>query len=255
METVIATLKAVIVDDEKRCVELLQLDLEKYCPEIEVLAGFTSSKDALLEIKKLRPDLLFLDVEMPWMNGFELLELIGEPFFEVIFTTAYDRFAVKAFQFSAIDYLLKPVDPEALKKAIHKVRQKRDRPMTQSHVEVLVKNLKDSPHHISRVVLPTAEGYEFVCVNDILYCNADGNYTQVYFLDKKTHLISRSLKDIEQMLESYNFFRIHQSHLVNISHITNYTRGDGGYVTMNDGSSLNVARAKKEAFLEKIRHL
>lgn len=255
MENITAPIKAIIVDDEKRCVDMLRLDLGKYCPEVEILVGFTSPKEALLEIKKTKPDLLFLDVEMPWMNGFELLELLGEPSFEVIFTTAYDQFAVKAFQFSAIDYLLKPINPEDLKKAVEKVHQKMDLPLTQSRVQVLMKNLKGSPARMARIVLPVSDGYEFVCTGDILYCNADGNYTKVFFSDRKPLLISRQLKDMEQLLGDQGFFRVHQSHLVNLSHISNYTRGDGGYVTMDDGASLNVARAKKEAFLETIRHL
>jgi two-component system LytT family response regulator len=255
MENVTPSLQAIIVDDEKRCVEMLCLDLEKHCPEVEVIGSFTSPKEALLQIKKLKPNLLFLDVEMPWMNGFELLELLGEPFFEVIFTTAYDRFAVKAFQFSAVDYLLKPVDPEELKKAVQKTLKKKESPLTSFHLETLMKNLKESPESISRIVLPTSDGYEFVHVGDILYCNADSNYTKLFFTNRKPLLISRSLKEMEQVLEGKAFFRIHQSHLVNLSHIANYTRGDGGYVTMSDGSSLNVARAKKEVFLNIIKDL
>lgn len=255
MENLAPSLKAVIVDDEKRCVDMLRLDLEKHCPEVKVSASFTSPKEALLEIKKTKPDLLFLDVEMPWMNGFELLELLGEPFFEVIFTTAYDQFAVKAFQFSAIDYLLKPIHPEDLKKAVGKVHQKIGMPLTKSHVEVLMKNLKAPSKNLARIVLPVSDGYEFVCTGDILYCNADGNYTKVFFSDRKPLLISRQLKDMEQLLGDQGFFRVHQSHLVNLAHISNYTRGDGGYVTMDDGASLNVARAKKEGFLETIRGL
>lgn len=255
MEILDNSLTAILVDDEKRCVEMMKIDLAKYCPQVQVLDGFTSPKDALLAIRREKPDLLFLDVEMPWMNGFELLESLGEPSFEIIFTTAYDEFAIKAFQFSAIDYILKPVDPEMLKKAVQKVLKKRGHPLTYSHVDVLMKNIHQSSGQIPKVVLPTAEGYEFVWVKDILYCNADGNYTQVCFKDKKCHLISRSLKKMENLFEEHKFFRIHQSHLINLEHIRNYTRGDGGFVTMDDGAILNVARAKKEEFLETIRHL
>lgn len=245
-------LSAVIVDDEKRCVEMMRLDLEKHCPKVEVIESFTSSKEALLHIKKIKPDLLFLDVEMPFLNGFELLELLGEPFFEVIFTTAYDKFAVKAFQFSAIDYLLKPIDPADLKKAVGKVHQKIGRPLTQAHVDHLMKNIHSHESRFGRIVLPSNDGYEFVMVDDIVYFQADSNYTQVVFQNGKKTLVSRTLKELQSILEESHFFRIHQSHLINLNHLRHYTRGDGGYVTMVDGSNLSVARAKKEGFLEAI---
>ncbi len=255
METIRRPIRSIIVDDEKRCVDMLRLDLEKYCPEVEILAGFTSPKEALLEIKKTKPDLLFLDVEMPWINGFELLELLGEPFFEVIFTTAYDRFAVKAFQFSAIDYLLKPVNPEDLKKAVNKMREKADRPLTQAHVDYLIKNIHAQESRYERLVLPSSNGYEFVPLSEIVFIQADGNYTTVTLQSGKQLLVSRSLKDLHSMIEDdSSFFRIHQSYLINLVHVQHYSRSDGGYVTMSNGKQLSVARAKKEAFLNRIKH-
>jgi len=246
-------IKAIIVDDEPYCISVLFTLLQKYCPEVELLASCSSGAEALKAIQNLQPDLVFLDVEMPRMNGFEMLEQLPSVDFHLVFTTSYDQYALKAIRFSAIDYLLKPIDREELQKAVQKVKQHFQRPMTQQ-LEILLQKIAQPSPAISKVALPTMDGLQMVSVNSIISCESDSNYTIVLLKDKQKLVVSRTLKDIEEMLEDHSFARVHHSHLVNLNEIEKYMKGEGGYLIMSDGSSIDVSRSKKETLLKKLLH-
>ena len=236
-------IRAVILDDEKHCVESLQLDLARYCPEVDVIASCTSSKEGLQAIKKLKPDLVFLDVEMPWMNGFELLELLQPIDFDVIFITAYDSYALKAFRVSAVDYLLKPISKEDLVQAVQRI----DHKYTQQGTERIQALLDGyfSKGNKDRITIPERDGYQFIDVADILYVESDGNYARIHRLDKDPLLVSMTLKDVGQKLTDNNFCRVHHSYLANLDNVDRYVRTDGGYLVMKNGAIVPVSRAKK----------
>lgn len=244
-------IKSIIIDDEQHCVKALLNDLKQHCQSIEVIAHCYSAKEGIMAIKKLNPDLIFLDVEMPWMNGFEMLEVLGEISASVIFTTAHDEFAAKAFRISAIDYLLKPIDSNDLKVAVQKVEKKMEEGSSLLHISNLIRNLHQ-PAIQHRIALPQREGYEFVEVSSIIYCHAEGAYTKVFLEDKKSMLISRTLGDVEELLPPELFQRIHHSSLVNISFITQFLRTDGGAVVLTNGEKLSVSKAKKEQLLNRL---
>jgi len=242
---------AIIIDDEQHCVEALFGDLEKYHSGVEVLAKCNSAKEGILAIKRLKPQLIFLDVEMPWMNGFEMLEMLDHIDFSIIFTTAYDKFAAKAFRISAVDYLLKPIDVTDLKVAIHKAEEKILASAGTMNIENLLHNIRQ-PSQEQKIALPNRDGYEFTPVQSILYCNAEGAYTKVVLKEKRTLLISRTLGDIHEILPAEIFVRIHHSTIVNLNAVTQYSRADGGYVVMNTGERLIVSKARKDVLLEKL---
>lgn len=244
-------INALIIDDEQHCIDALAADLFRHCSNVQVLAKCTSAKEGMLAIKKHKPQLIFLDVEMPWMNGFEMLEMLDHIDFCIIFTTAYDKFAAKAFRISAVDYLLKPVDAADLKAAVQKAEEKITSSVGSMHIENLLHNMRQ-PVQQQKVALPNREGYEFTQVNDILYCSAEGAYTKIFLQGKRSLLISRTLGDIEEMLPQEMFIRIHHSTLVNMHAITHYHRTDGGYVVMNTNEKLMVSKARKDALLQRL---
>lgn len=244
-------IKAIIIDDEQHCVKALESDLQHHCPSIEVLDRCFSAKEGIMAIKKLSPDLIFLDVEMPWMNGFEMLEITGDIKFSIIFTTAHDEFAAKAFRISAVDYLLKPIDAGDLKTAVNKVENKMEQGSSVLHITNLLRNI----HHPSeehRIALPLREGYEFIDVSSIIYCQAEGAYTKVFILDKKPMLISKTLGDVVELLPPEIFQRIHHSTLINITYISQFLRTDGGYVVLKNGEKLSVSKAKKDMLMARL---
>ena len=246
-------IRAIIIDDEQKCVDSLAMDLVQYCSEVKVLAKCQSAKQGLQAIKKWNPELVFLDIEMPWMNGFEMLDILEEINFDIIFTTAYDEYAVKAFRISAVDYLLKPIDKDDLIEAIQKVIDKNGQlPFSKDHLGLLIQNMKPNAPG-KRIAIPSSEGYDLILVSDIVYCEADGSYTQVFLNDGKKLFVSRSIKEMDALLMDFNFCRIHHSYTINLDHAVKYFRGDGGYVQMINGKSLNVSRAKKEDLLSRIR--
>jgi two-component system LytT family response regulator len=242
---------SIIIDDEQHCIKALLNDLQKNCPTVEIVDTCNSAKEGMLSIKKHKPDLVFLDVEMPWMNGFEMLELLGEVNFSIIFTTAHDEFAAKAFRISAVDYLLKPIDAGDLKIAVQKVEKKMDEGSSLKHISNLLRNIKQ-PSADQKIALPQREGYEFVDVSSIIYCSAEGAYTKVLMNDKKTFLISRTLGDVEELLPPEMFQRIHHSSLVNVEYISQFLRTDGGYVVLKNGEKLSVSKTKKEMLMARL---
>lgn len=244
-------IRTIIIDDEQNCIESLSFDLKKYCPEIEILETCTSPKLGLLAIRKHKPGLVFLDVQMPWMNGFEMLEVLDDINFSIIFTTAHDQFAAKAFRISAVDYLLKPIDVSDLKDAINKAKIKIEQQHGNSNIEVLLRNIK-KPSSQQKIALPYRDGFEFVEVGHIIYCQAEGAYTKVFFDDKKFILVSKTLGDIEELLPQDIFQRIHHSNVVNIDFVTHFVRSDGGYVKLRTGEQLPVSKSKKESLMERL---
>jgi two-component system LytT family response regulator len=242
-------IKAILIDDEKHCRETLSIQLERYCPQLQLLAQCASAAEGLGAIAKYKPEVVFLDVEMPGMNGFEMLQQLSPLAFEVIFTTGYDAYAIKAIRFSALDYLLKPIDKEELRKAVAKLHQKTDHKLTEQ-LDILLEKLGNKQASLQKIALPTGDGFELVPLENILHCASDSNYTHIVFKNGKKLLVSRTLKEIEELLEGHPFLRVHHSHLVNLNEITRYIRGEGGYVVMSDNTSIAVSRSRKDALLK-----
>jgi two-component system LytT family response regulator len=245
-------IKAIIIDDEIHCRKTLGMLLKEYCPDVQVTEQCSDAESGLAAIQKFKPDLVFLDIEMPSMNGFEMLEKLPEINFEIIFTTSYDQYAIKAIRFSALDYLLKPVDREELQRAVQKVTQRRHYPLPQQ-LEILLQKLHQPASSIQKIALPTMEGLQMISVDSIISCASDSNYTVFFLKNKQKLIVSRPLKEIEEMLEEYSFLRVHNSYLVSLNEIDKYIKGEGGYLVMTDGSSIDVSRSKKEMLLNKLR--
>lgn len=242
---------ATIVDDEQDCCESLVMLLEKYCPEVKVLDICYSAETALHSIKEHNPQILFLDIEMPFMNGFEMLEKLGQINFKLIFTTSYDQYAIKAIRFSALDYLLKPIDREELQKAVQKVAQHNQQPIPQQF-DLLLQKLKNPTIPVTKIAIPTLEGFQLIAVETIISCESEGNYTHLHLTSKRKVTASRTLKEMEEMLENFPIIRIHHSHMANINEVEKYIRGEGGYLVMSDGSTINVSRSRKDFLLKKL---
>jgi two-component system LytT family response regulator len=243
---------ATIVDDEPLCCESLATLLERYCPAVKVLDICYSAPAALKSIQEHPPQILFLDIEMPQMNGFELLEKIPEITFELIFTTSYDQYAIKAIQFSALDYLLKPIEREELQKAVQKALQRMQHPLP-DQIEILLQKFHHPTITLNKVAIPTMEGLQMVFVESVISCKADSNYTILHLKDKQKITASRTLKEIEEMLEDYSFARVHHSWIVNLNEVEKYVKGEGGYLIMSDGSTIDVSRNRKELLLKKLQ--
>lgn len=245
-------MKTIIVDDENGSRESLAKLLEKYCPQITVSAKCDSMGSALTAIQQFEPELVFLDIEMPNGSGFDLLEKIKDIDFDVIFITAYDHYAIRAIKFSAVDYLLKPVDPEDLTKAVKKVEEKQsNKKSLKAQYDVLLANIKGVPK-IKKVAIPDGDGLIYLNLTDIIRCDSDGNYTYFILANGKKLISSRTLGEYEDMFQTENFFRVHRSHLINLDHVKKYIKGEGGYVVLSDNSQVEVSRRKKPEFLEKI---
>ena len=244
-------IKAIIIDDEQNCIDSLLFDLQKHCKEVDILETCTNPKQGIFSIKKLKPDLVFLDVQMPWMSGFEMLELMDKIDFAIIFTTAFDQFAAKAFRISAIDYLLKPIHINDLKDAIRKASEKIQQKSGTDNIANLLQNIK-KPEVNQRIAVPGREGYEFIEAGKIIYAKAEGSYTHVFLNDKRKLIISKTLSDIEEMLPTELFQRIHHSTLVNLSHVTHLFKTDGGFVVLDNGEKLVVSKSKKDSLMERL---
>jgi two-component system LytT family response regulator len=245
-------IKAIIVDDEPGCSEYLSTMLRRYCPEVELTAICNSGASALKAIPAHSPQLVFLDIEMPHMNGFEMIERLSSIEFELIFTTSYDQYAIKAIKFSALDYLLKPVDREELKLAVRKVTERHQPPLPQQ-LEILLQKLHQPATTNQRIAIPTMEGLLMVPLDTITHCQSDSNYTIFHLKDQQKITACRNLKEIEEVLEGRSFVRVHHSFLVNINEIQKYVKGEGGYLIMSDGNHIDVSRSRKLLLLEKLK--
>jgi two-component system LytT family response regulator len=243
---------AIIIDDEKNSRDSLRKKILQYCTDLEIIAICESGEEGLEKIGSLDPDIVFLDVEMPRMNGFTMLQQLKTRQFELIFTTAYDHYAIRAIRFSALDYLVKPIEAEDLKQAVAKAIEKIKSPTSNQRIETLLHNLLQEKSNRQKIALTSLEGFQFVEIDNIIYLEAKGNYTEVYLKDQPKITISRTLKDCEELLSSAIFIRIHHSYIINKNHIQKYIKGEGGQVVMNNGRTLDVARRRKEEFMRQI---
>jgi two-component system, LytTR family, response regulator len=247
-------INAIIIDDEVNGAESLQLLLTKYCKsDVIINAVCNSSKEGYAKIQELKPNLVFLDIQMPHMNGFELLAQLPNRDFQVIFTTAYDDYAIQAFKVNAIDYLLKPVDPQDLMQAVQKALTKiRKNALLGGNIDKLLKELKQQHFQLKKLAIPASDGVTFVELDEIPRIEADSNYTTIFTTQGKKYIVAKTLKEYEELLEGYNFLRVHSSTLINLRHVEKYIRGDGGFVIMKDGSQVEVSRRKKHELVERL---
>jgi len=245
------TLRAILVDDELSSLQNLQSKLVEFCPDVEVVATAQKPEDAILFIRQHKPDVIFLDIEMPRMNGFRMLDELGELDFEIIFTTAYNHYAVDAIRVSAFDYLMKPVAIKELQNALERLARYRQT-HTRDKLDVLRQSLSPNKSQEEKIAIPTNEGLEFIPIKNILHIESSSNYSKIFLTDGKNILVTKLLKDFEDILEPYHFFRVHNSHLINLAYIKKYIRGEGGQVEMQNGDVIDVARRKKEEFIRLI---
>jgi len=239
-------IRAVIIDDEQESRNIILNILNEYCDDLTVVGQADDVKSGIRVITDKKPDVVFLDIQMPDGSGFDLLEQTKHLEFQVVFITAYDQFALKAIKFSALDYILKPIDPQQLIEAVKKVRKNEmDIDTLTRKIQTLLRN----KNGFQRITLPTFEGYRFVNIKDIVRCEADSNYTNFYLSSGEKILVTKTLKEYDDILSGLDFIRVHQSHLVNIKYVDRYIKGEGGTIVMSDGSSVNVSRRRKEDFL------
>jgi two-component system LytT family response regulator len=246
-------IKAIIVDVEVHCLDTLNILINDFCPEIQVVDRCISGKKALESIAYMNPDLVFLDIEMPMMNGFDLLDEFKQIPFSVIFTTGYDQYAIKAIRFSALDYLLKPVDSKELIAAVKKIQVQRFMPSTEQ-IHMLLEHIQHRNGSFTKVAVPTSEGFELIPADQVVNCEANNNYTIIYLKNKAKITACRTLKEMDEQLQDFGYFiRVHHSYIVNLNEVSKYVRGEGGYLVMIDGSIINVSRNRKEVLLKKFQ--
>ncbi|GAB3909381.1 LytTR family DNA-binding domain-containing protein [Larkinella knui] len=238
---------AIIVDDEKHCRDVLALLLQRYCPQVQLLASCVDGTEGYQAVEMHHPDLVFLDIEMPGMSGFDMLEACRFTKFDVIFTTAYNEYAIKAIRHNALDYILKPIDKDELVQAVQKAEQERltrSTPKVESFIDYLHRQKTGD-----RIALPTMEGLQIINSEEIYYCESDGGYTRFFLTNGKVVLISKTLKEVEDVLETKGFCRVHHGYLINLRYVQRYIRGDGGEVIMENNKNIPVSRNKKQEFL------
>jgi two-component system LytT family response regulator len=244
-------LKAIIVDDERSSLQNLQQKLTEFCPDIFIVAASEKPEEAIGLIRQHRPDVVFLDIEMPRMSGLKLMDEVGDYQGEIIFTTAYNHYAVEAIRISAFDYLVKPVSIADLQNAVARlVKQKQY--VTRERLDILRQSLSENKSQDDKIAVPTGEGLEFIQIRTIVHIESSSNYSKIFFNGGKTMLVTKLLKDFEDMLVPYRFYRVHNSHLINLNYIHKYIRGEGGQVVLQNGDVVDVSRRKKEEFLRLI---
>ncbi|MCW3077105.1 MAG: DNA-binding response regulator [Bacteroidetes bacterium] len=244
---------AIIVDDEEKSRVTLDSLVKKHCVNVEVCELCDSVDTALRAIDKHAPNLVFLDIEMPFNNGFTLLEKVKNPEFDVVFTTAYGHYAIQAIKSSAIDYLLKPVEVDELKLAVQKVEKRLNGSVDKlKNFEAFLSSVKSKS---AKIAIPTFEGLQMINSDDIIKCSADESYTHISLTSGKKIIVSRLLKEYDELLSGLNFFRVHNSCLINLTHVVKYIKGEGGYVIMSDGESVEVSRRKKNELLNKLSYM
>jgi len=245
-------LKAILIDDELKSRDNLRQLLLKYCPNVTITAEAGSAVEALHLISELSPDLLFLDIEMGEVSGFDLLKLLnGQQNFDVIFVTAFDKYGIQAVKACAIDYLLKPINVLELSNAVEKAAMQINPKKENERLKELVANI-DRGDDEQRIAIPLSDKIEFLAVNKIIRFEAEGNYTHIYLDNKKQYLVCKTLKEYQELLENHKFIRTHQSHLINFRKITAYVKTDGGYIAMEDGSQVPISRQKRDEVLLRI---
>lgn len=248
-----------LIDDDGNLREGLRQLLARYAPEIRILGEAESVESGIAAMKALRPQVVFLDIQLNDGTGFDILERFakenGKSDSHIVFITAHEQYAVKAFRFSALDFLLKPVDPEDLLKVVAKIKDVVGKTRDYAHIDLLLENIRKKNDNFKRIALSTSEGIHLFEVSDIIRCESEDNYTRFYIRNSKPLLISKTLKEYEEMLSGHGFERVHQSHLINMAYLKSYMKGDGGYIVMSDGSTVPISQRKKERLNEVLRNL
>ena len=250
---------AILIDDDANLRSGLKSMLDIYAPEIDIIGEADSVKTGVLILQALQPQVVFMDIQLGDGNGFDILEQLasknGKSTSHIVFVTAYEEYAIKAFRFSALDFLLKPIDPEELEKVIGKIKQVVAKKDNYAHIDLLLENIRKKVDHFKRIALSTADGIHLFEISDIIRCESEDNYTKFYLKNNKPVLISKTLKEYEELLTEHGFERIHQSHLINLAYLKSYIKKDGGYVVMSDNSNLPISQRKKDRLQELLRNL
>lgn len=246
------SIKAVIIDDIKDARDNIRLDIESYCPEVDVIGEAEGVVSGAKLIKEVHPDVVFLDIQMQDGTGFDLLDIIDSSQIKVIFTTASDEYAIRAFRMSAVDYLLKPIDPDELMESVKKIT-KSDR-LSQDNYDILHQGIKNHKT-LTRLALNTLDKIHIIEIEDIVRCESSVNYTTFYLRDNTRHMVTKTLKEYDELLSPLGFLRVHQTHLVNSRLVKEFVKTDGGYLLMKDGSNVPVSTRKKQAVVEALSNL
>ncbi len=247
-------IRTIIIEDEENSRIVLNDMLKQHFKNVEVLAVCKNIEEGKAAIEQSHPELVFSDIELDGDSAFNMLQQLTEINFEVIFTTAFEKYAIQAIKFSALDYLLKPFSKEDLTEALHHYQQKQNKQSSQQF-DALFHNLKHFQNDSKKIALSTSNGLTIIPVKDIIRCQAEVNYTNFFLVSKNKMLVTKTLKEYEELLNDYDFIRVHNSNLINLHHVKNYSRGEGGTVTMSDGSTVDVSRRKKEEFLKRLEAL
>jgi two-component system LytT family response regulator len=249
-------INAIIIDDEQHCIDRLKdLLIADHSAWVQLIGISQTVEEGIKLITSIKPDLIFLDVQIGNSTGFELLKRLSDRHFEIIFTTAFENYAIQAIKFSAIDYLLKPIDKDDLKTALNKLSDEISIKMTSAKLDILLHNIERKNDGLKKIIVPTVAGFEFLDVQDIIRCESDINYTTIFLKEKKKLIVAKTLKEFEEMLSDHNFFRIHNSHLINLACIKSYHKGKGGSVILTDGTEVEVSTRRKDDFLKKLSKL
>ncbi|MEM7486559.1 MAG: LytTR family DNA-binding domain-containing protein [Bacteroidota bacterium] len=248
-------LKVVIVEDEKRSRDTLKTLLEEFCKDVQVIATASSVSEAVKVLSVFSPDVVFLDIELQSGVGFDILEQIKDPDFEIIFTTAFEKYAIRAIKFSSLDYLLKPIDLDELKEAVEKARRRMDTNVYRQQIETLMQSIGNDSHKQEKICLATTSGMEFIAIEDVVLCKADGSYTSFVLKNKNTLLVSKHLKEYEILLAEQQFMRVHNSFLINLKEVKKYIKSDGGYIIMSNDMHVSISPRKKDELIESMKKL
>lgn len=247
-------INSIIIDDEPGNIITLSELLKAYCPEVSVIGTAPDPRKGADLIDELSPALVFLDIEMPYGNAFDMLDKLAPVKFEVIFITAFNSYAIKAFKYAALDYILKPVNINELKDAVQKVSTRLEEKTMNSRINFLLSNLKQENPVSQKIGLPTSDGFLFEYLDNIMHIQAEGSYCSVFIKGKKKELVSKNLKEFEDILPSSVFCRVHHSYIININFVKKYYKGRGGYVEMEDGASIEISVRKKNSFFDRFMH-
>ena len=244
-------INTILIDDEPKNIKVLKGMLQEFCPQVRLTGEADNSRSGKKLILEKKPELVFLDIEMPYGNGFDLLNELMPIDFEVVFVTAFDKYMLQALKYSALDFLLKPVNIEELKNAVKNAEVRIRKNSINQQLQVLLENFKKPDPGLKKIAVPSADGFDFILISDIIRCEAQGAYTKIYINNSRQVLVSRPLKDYEALLPENLFFRIHSSHLINLNYVKKYNRGRGGLVELDDGSVIEVAARRKDDFLKR----
>jgi len=244
-------IKTILIDDERSSLENLEQKIREFCPELKILATVEQPKEALLLIRHHKPDVIFLDIEMPHLNGFRMLDELGDYNSEIVFTTAYNHYAIEAIRISAFDYLMKPVSIADLKATVSRLSTQLAK-TTRQRLDVLRQSLNKTINPDQKIAVPTWEGLEFILIRNVVRIESSSNYSRLFFVNGESLLVTRQLKEFEEMLTPYRFCRVHNIHLINLQYVKKYVRGEGGSVIMENGDEIDVSRRKKDDFLRQI---